>query len=218
MLTEDDIADWRRVAPSLVVADVADRAVIYSQGDHVAFLHCVLKGVVKLSHVAKDGRQLTIAVLSSGGVFGTAAAIRPAEHAATAIGEARIVRIAHADIARLVGKNPVFAAFLNQGLEASRERAERKLVDCQTKTVEARLIETLCELALTFGAPCSHGYSLEIPLTQQDIADLVCASRPVVTKIMNALRRRGALDYQREMICVNHAALRSFAGSKSFEL
>lgn len=65
-----------------------------------------------------------------------------------------------------------------------------------------------------FGAPCPHGFSLEISLTQQDIADLVRASRPVVTKMMNALRRRGALDYARDLICVNDVALRSVAQMK----
>jgi CRP/FNR family cyclic AMP-dependent transcriptional regulator len=111
----------------------------------------------------------------------------------------------------LVEKSAAFAALLNAELEASRGRMERKLISILTKTVEARLVETLCDLAMTFGAPCPHGYSLEIRLTQQDIADLVHASRPMVAKVMNALRRRGALDYKRDMICVNHAALRSSA-------
>jgi CRP-like cAMP-binding protein len=85
------------------------------------------------------------------------------------------------------------------------------LITLLTKRVETRLVETLHELALMFGAPCPHGYSLEIPLTQQDIADLVYASRPAVTKAMNALRRRGVLDYRRDLICVNHSALQSAA-------
>ena len=41
--------------------------------------------------------------------------------------------------------------------------------------------------------------------------DRISHSRPAVTKAMNALRRRGVLDYRRELICVIHIALESAA-------
>jgi CRP/FNR family cyclic AMP-dependent transcriptional regulator len=215
MPAEERIAAWRRLAPSLLVMACRDRETIHAQGDELAGLFCLLSGAVKLSHVTDQGRQLTIAVLGPESLFGSVSSAKTSNCAATAIGEVRLVRLAPAEVARLVGDDPCFAAFLNAGLEAGRERAERKLIDRETKTVEVRIVETLYELALMFGAPCAHGYSLEIPLTQQDIADLVHATRPVVAKIMSALRRRGALDYRRDLICVNHAALRSASAGKS---
>jgi CRP/FNR family cyclic AMP-dependent transcriptional regulator len=218
MLSEEDIAAWRLCAPSLREADFGDGETIYRQGEAPGFLYCLIRGVVRLSHVAENGAQITLAVASAGDLFGGVSSARASAHAASAIGQARVLMCAHSDIARLVAKSPSFSVFLNAGLEASRERAERRLIDRQTKTVAARLIETLGELALAFGAPCPHGYSLEIRLTQQDIADLVHASRPVVTRIMNALRRQGALDYQRDLICVHDVALRSCAGQKLADL
>jgi CRP/FNR family transcriptional regulator, cyclic AMP receptor protein len=82
-----------------------------------------------------------------------------------------------------------------------------------TQSVDRRVIETLVELAVNFGARCPHGFSLEIRLTQQDIADLVGASRPVVSTILGGLRKRGLLDYTRDMICVNDIALSLFPRS-----
>ncbi len=218
MLSEENIAAWRLCAPSLREADFLDGETLYRQGEEPGFLYCLIHGVVRLSHVAESGAQITLAVAGAGDLFGSASPGRASAHAASAIGEARVLMFAHSDVARLVAKSPSFSSFLSAGLEASRERAERRLIDRQTKTVAARLIETLGELALAFGAPCPHGYSLEIRLTQQDIADLVHASRPVVTRIMNALRRQGALDYQRDLICVNHVALRSLAEEKRADL
>lgn len=211
MLSEQEIAHWRAVAPSLVTLDFHDRAIVYDQGDRLDCLYWVRKGIVKLSHVTEEGVQLTMAALGPGGIFGSAVSRERSEHAATALGDLNVARIPQTDVAGLVGGCPEFAAFLYAELGTWQERTERKLVSILTKTVEARLVETLSELALAFGAPCPHGYSLEIRLTQQDIADLVYASRPVVTKAMNALRRRGILDYRRELICVNHDALQSAA-------
>ncbi|HEY8126939.1 MAG TPA: Crp/Fnr family transcriptional regulator [Methylocystis sp.] len=218
MLSEENIAAWRLCAPSLRETELSDGETLYRQGEEPGFLYCLMRGVVRLSHVAESGAQITLAIAGAGDLFGRASPGRASAHAASSIRAARVLMIAPSDVDRLVASSPSFASFLNAGLEASRERAERRLIDRQTKTVAARLIETLGELALAFGAPCPHGYSLEITLTQQDIADLVHASRPVVTRIMNDLRRDGALDYRRDLICVNHLTLRSLAKEKGGDL
>jgi CRP/FNR family cyclic AMP-dependent transcriptional regulator len=218
MLSENEIVQWRRFAPSLVALDFCDRTVIYGQGDRPEHLFWLLKGIVKLSHITEGGMQLTTAVLGPGGVFGSTLDTEASEHTATALGDIRVARIAHADLGKLVAGTNAFATALFAELESQQKRTQRKLVDLLTKTVETRLVETLHELALVFGAPCTHGYALEIRLTQQDIADLVHASRPVVTRAMNALRRRGVLDYRRALICVNQAALRPPAPPRSTDL
>ncbi|MBI1981425.1 MAG: Crp/Fnr family transcriptional regulator [Methylocystis sp.] len=211
MLLEKNIAEWRLCAPLLREAGFHDGETLYRQGEEPGCLYCLTRGVVRLSHVAESGAQITLAIAQAGDLFGRVSPQRASAHSASAIGDARVLMFAPSEVERLVAKSPSFSSFLSSGLEASRERAERRLIDRQTKTVAVRLIETLDELARAFGAPCPHGYSLEIRLTQQDIADLVHASRPVVTRIMNGLRRRGALDYRRDLICVNHVALRSLA-------
>ncbi len=218
MSSESEIACWRTVGPSLEALNFHDGAAIYGQGDRLAGLFWLLKGIVKLCHITEEGIQLTIAVLGPGDVFGSSSAAETSEHMATSLGEVRVAKITREDLTNLVGASPVFAALLCAKLEAWQKRTERKLVTIRTKTIEMRLVETLCELALVFGAPCPHGYALEIRLTQQDIADLVYASRPAVTKAMTALRRRGVLDYRRELICVNHAALQSIAQSRPVDL
>jgi CRP/FNR family transcriptional regulator, cyclic AMP receptor protein len=109
--------------------------------------------------------------------------------------------------------NPRLAVFVAEYLARSKRSVERRVLRAMTQSVDRRVIETLVELAGSFGARCPHGFSLEIRLTQQDIADLVGASRPVVSSILSGLRKRGLLDYTRDMICVNDCALSLFARS-----
>jgi len=50
-------------------------------------------------------------------------------------------------------------------------------------------------------------HNLPVPLTQfigrqQELADLVGASRPVVSTILNDFREQGILAYTREHICI----------------
>jgi len=218
MLSESEFVQCGVVAPSLIALDFRDEATLYSQGDKPAHLFWVLEGVVKLSHLTEQGAALTISVLGRGDAFGTTMSDEVSEHGATALGDVRVARIACEDLSSLVRARPACAAFLYAKLAAWRKRTEQKLLNILSKTVEARLVEALFELALIFGVPCPHGYALEIRLTQQDLADLIFASRPVVTTVMNALRRRGALDYRRDLICVNHSALQLIAHSQPVNL
>jgi hypothetical protein len=55
MLSENEIARWRTVAPSLVTLDFRDKAIVYGQGDRLASLFWLLKGIVKLSHITEKG-------------------------------------------------------------------------------------------------------------------------------------------------------------------
>src|SRR5262249_44994141 len=196
MLSEAEIVRLKTIVPSLLTLDYHGKAVVYGQGDQLESLFWLLRGIVKLSHITEGGVQLTIDVMGPGGVFGSTLAEHLSDHTATSLGEIHLAKITHQELHSLLGESPEFVTFLYAQLEAWQKRTARKLITLLTKSVETRLVETLRELASVFGAPCPHGYSLEIPLTQQDIADLVYASRPAVTKAMIALRRRGVLDYR----------------------
>jgi CRP-like cAMP-binding protein len=161
MLPEKEIARWKTIAPSLLALDYHDKAVVYGQGDRLAGLFWLLKGIVKLSHITEGGVQLTIDVMGPGGVFGSAWAEHVSDHTATSLGEIHVAKITHENQNSLVSESPEFASFLCAELEARQKRTERKLITLLTKKVETRLVDTLRELAMVFGAPCPHGYALE---------------------------------------------------------
>jgi CRP-like cAMP-binding protein len=79
---------------------------------------------------------------------------------------------------------------------------ERKLESFAFKRTEVRLAQTFRELSGGFATRCNHGFGQHLRLTQQELADLVGASRPVVSTILNKLRDKGVLGYNREYVCV----------------
>lgn len=68
------------------------------------------------------------------------------------------------------------------------------------------MAETLRELSGGFEQRCEHGFGEHIRLTQQELADLVGATRPVVSTILNRLRDQGVLGYSRDYLCVRNIA------------
>jgi len=205
----NDLEKWGENLPALVEIHVPDKGPIYRQGDRCTKVFCIIEGVVKLSVMTEQGNELTTALLRRGEIFGSLQpeSSQETRETAQAVGEVRAYRIDREEFKALLSQQPRLSWWFIEALCAQRQQAERKLQNVLTQTVEMRVLGTLKELSGVFGVRCVHGYALEIRLTQQDLADLVGASRSVVSTIMNELRRRGMLDYTRDLICINDPAL-----------
>ncbi|MGZ8186405.1 MAG: Crp/Fnr family transcriptional regulator [Methylobacter sp.] len=206
VFTEDNLEKWRENYPSFQKINLPDKGFLYRQGDSCSHVYWINTGIIKLSHITEQGNELIVALLQSGDIIGSLPADGASslmEETAQAVGEATLFRLEHHDFKALISHQPDLSwqVFATQCIR--RQQAERKLLNILAQPVENRIIAMLKELAEMFGIRCTHGYALEIHLTQQEVADLVGASRPAVSTIMNDLRSRGILDYTRELICVN---------------
>jgi len=187
-----------------------DKALFYSQGGPATALFLILDGFVKTSRICEEGAEITMALLRRGEIAGEFPnPILPPTHEETAraVGGAVAQRVPAHELWAAMKHDSQLTLVIAEHLARSKQLLERRMLRTMTQSVDRRVIETLVELARSFGARCPHGFSLEIRLTQQDIADLVGASRQVVSSILSDLRKRGLLDYTRDMICVNDGAL-----------
>lgn len=203
--------------PSIQEVNAASKDCLYRQGDHCVYVIWIKSGIVKLSHLTAQGTEITIALLRKGDVIGHLqgdSIHQEMEETAQALGEVSYYRLAYSDFKALLSHHAELAWHVFEETYARKQKIERKLRTILTQPVEMRLAATLLELAEMFGIRCTHGYALEIHLTQQDVADLIGASRSVVSTILNDLRNRGMLDYTRDQICINDAALSDFCHTK----
>jgi CRP-like cAMP-binding protein len=195
--------DLRRHCPTARIVAIRHRGTIYRQGDLGRTVFCVLDGQVIIARVSHDGATLTTAALGAGDFFGPAlSGAAEAEDTARAKGAVSIWRAPIHELRGLLLHYPA-AAWEFVSLLALRQRQmERRLESFAFKRTEARLAETFRELSGGFATRCEHGFGQHLRLTQQELADLVGASRPVVSTILNQLRDKGVLGYNREYVCV----------------
>lgn len=195
--------DIRRDCPSARIASVRHRGTIYRQGDPGRTVFCVLDGQVTVARVNYDGETLTTAALGAGDFFGPAlSGAAEAEDTARAKGAVLVWRAPIEEFRRLLLQHPTAAWDFASMLAQRQARMERRLESFAFKRTEARLAETFRELSGGFATRCEHGFGQHLRLTQQELADLVGASRPVVSTILNRLREKGVLGYSREYVCV----------------
>ncbi len=196
---------WRRCCPSFMALELLDKAVICRQGDEGHTVFYLVKGFVKLSRVTENGDQLTTAILTEGDVFGASfigTTGTMIEDTAMAKGPIRVFRVKPEEFRNLVSQHSNIAWELIMRLTSRQLQVYHKMESILFKEVRARVAETILELAGAYGENCHHGYELDIPLNQSELADLVGASRPVVSTILNKLRTQDILEYGREYICI----------------
>ncbi|GJL76415.1 Crp/Fnr family transcriptional regulator [Nitrosomonas sp.] len=208
-LFEQNLEEWKKKYPSIHAVEVPGKQFLYRQGDQCTDFFWIRDGIVKLSHLALQGNELTLALLKRGDIIGRLqndTASDTMDESAQALGKVMCYRIGYDDFRQLISSRPDLSWLVFETIYTRQRNIEHKLRMILTQPVEQRIVTTLLELAQLFGARCTHGFSLEIFLTQQELADLVGANRSVVSTIMNDFRSRGMLDYTREQICINDAA------------
>jgi CRP-like cAMP-binding protein len=199
--------DLRRHCPTARITAIRHRAAVYRQGDSGATVYCVLEGQVTIARVSPDGATLTTAALGAGDFFGPGlSGAVEAEDTARAKGAASVWRAPIHEFRRLLLSYPALAWEFASLLALRQRQMERRLESFAFKRTEARLAETFRELSGGFATRCEHGFGQHLRLTQQELADLVGASRPVVSTILNKLRDQGVLGYNREYVCVRRIA------------
>jgi CRP-like cAMP-binding protein len=195
--------DLRRDCPAARIVAIRHRGTLYRQGEPARAVFCVLEGQVTIARTSADGASLTTAVMGAGDFFGAAlSGAAVTEDTARAKGAVSIWRAPIDEFRRLLLQHPGASWDFASILAQRQRRMERRLEGFAFKRVEARLAETFRELSGGFAMRCEHGFGQHLRLSQQELADLVGASRPVVSTLLNRLRDQGVLGYNREYVCV----------------
>ena len=197
--------ELQRDCPTATIRSFHHGSTIYSQGERCRDLYCVLSGQVKLARVSREGGEFTTGLRTTGELFSPTLGgfdLINAQETATAKGTVTIWCVPSAEFRNLMLHQPILCLRVVETLARRQQQMERRLECFAFKRTEARLAETLRELSGGFESRCEHGFGQHIRLTQQELADLVGASRPVVSTILNRLREKGVLGYNREYVCV----------------
>jgi CRP/FNR family cyclic AMP-dependent transcriptional regulator len=184
-------------------------SVIYKADEAAERIYLLRSGRVRLVRPGSgDGaaRQDCVhALLRPGDLFGDALRSSDATMDETAIaqGEVELWSIAGKDLRALVEARPPLALEIIRGMN-DRVRGLRRRVNALTfKEVPARLAEAILMLGESHGDRCAHGGEIDLRgVTQQDLADLVGASRSFVSTLINEFKRDGLLGNVGRTLCI----------------
>ena len=180
--------------------------VIFSEGEPGDRMYVILDGKVKLGQTSPDGRESLLAVLGPGEVFGELSLFDPGPRTATAtaVTDTVVVGLGHADLRPWLTGRPEVAEALLQALAQRLRRTNEALADLVFSDVPGRVAKQLLELADKFGQPGPDGVLVHHDLTQEELAQLVGASRETVNKALADFTQRGWVEVdQRQVLLVD---------------
>jgi CRP/FNR family transcriptional regulator len=166
--------------------------VVVRQGDRSACLFLVVAGIVRLASVTRAGREVVVGLLGKGELFGESALVgQPSPVEARAVGETEIVAMPLAQIHDVLHHQPSTAEELLRLVASRLHRTSRALEEALTGALTARVSSRLRALAEAHGVSASDGVVIDVPLTREELARMVGASREAVSRTLGGLTARG---------------------------
>jgi CRP/FNR family cyclic AMP-dependent transcriptional regulator len=168
------------------------------RSDHVAVL---VSGTVKIE-ASSDGVNSVLALREPGDLIGELAALDGAPRSAAAIAlepvSARL--IPGTAFERFLATEPSAAMALLRLVVARLRDSDRHRVEFGTHGVPGRLARRLVDLAERHGEQDGSAVRITVPLTQQDLAAMIGASREAVARALGLLREHGIVTTQRRSL------------------
>ena len=167
--------------------------VLFNEGDRGERLYIITDGKMKLGHTSKDGRESLLAVLGPGELLGELSLFDPGPRTATAtaLTETSLMGLGHGALRPSLTGRPEVAEALLQALAQRLRRTNEQMADLVFSDVPGRVAKTLLELGEKFGRPLPDGIHVTHDMTQEELAQLVGASRETVNKALADFAARG---------------------------
>jgi CRP-like cAMP-binding protein len=178
-----------------VVRRLHDGAILSARGAPAEEWCGVALGAVRVSSVSLSGKQVTLTYVEPGTWFGDIALFdgMPRTHDAHAHGETTLLVVRRPDFKDLLARHiELYDALLR--LNCRRLRLLFDAVeDLNTRPLSARLAKQILLLARSYGVELADEIRIGLQLAQEDIAQLLGASRQRVNQELKGFERDGAV-------------------------
>lgn len=177
---------------------------LFVEGDDGDSLYVVLDGKMKLTRAAVDGRENLLSVLGPGEMFGELSLFdpRPRTATASAVTDATLASLKHEALRPWLKERPEVSLHMLRALARRLRRANDVTADLVFTDVPGRVAKNLLDLADRFGTQEPDGLHVHHDLTQEELAQLVGASRETVNKALADFAARGWLQISARSVLI----------------
>ena len=196
--------DAEALAAQFEYLDLPRGAIVFAEGDPGDSLYIVLAGKIKLGRRTADGRESLVAVMGPSDQFGELATFDPGPRTASAVAvtDVRLARMSRQALRTWIGNRPLIAEQLLRVLARRLRRTNNTLADLIFTDVPGRVAKQLLQLSQSFGTMEGGYLRVTHDLTQEELAQLVGASRETVNKALADFAQRGWLRLEGKSVII----------------
>ena len=205
----------RMVDQYSTMREIKKGEMLYLEGSSDKNIYILKKGVVKITRLTPQGREITLDIFKEDPIFGEMVFIDSEERneSAEVIEDGLICVMRWGDFDTPIKRMPNHSMQITKMIGLRKCRIENKLLDMLFSTVEQRLAKTLLNLLDDFGIPHKDGYLLKIKFTHKDFVHLIAYTRETVTTTLNKFKAEGIIDYEGKHVVIKSLdGIRTIAG------
>lgn len=186
--------------------ELARGDLLFHEGDPGDSLYVVLRGKIKLGRTSGDGRENLVAVLGPGEMFGELSLFDPGPRSAgaTALVDSTLLGLSSDELTPWLAGRPDVARALLRAIARRLRRTNDSMSDLVFSDVPGRVAKALLDLSARFGTPAEDGIHVAHDMTQEELAQLVGASRETVNKALADFAGRGWLRLEARAVVLTN--------------
>lgn len=167
--------------------------ILFKTGDYDEKFYIVLRGKLKLVASTEDGRENLVTVIGAGEFLGEIALLdpKPVSTTAVALTNTKLFSIKYEEMTKILNKYPLILKNMLRVLATRLRKTDEYLSDLVFYDVPGRVAKSLLTLSESFGEKVHEGIFVAHDLTQEELAQLVGASRETVNKSLAEFAARG---------------------------
>jgi len=182
---------------------------IFLPGKEISHLNVLLSGVIKTGVYDNEGKEVIQSIVYPEKLFGELALTASGESkefAQVLTAEAVVLQIPINVVKSIVLSNTAASLKYIELITERLKRAEKRLQSMVFQNARGRIVDFIKDLAETTGKQIGYETLIHNYLTHMEIANLTATSRQTVTTVLNDLRAKNQIYFDRRRILIRDLA------------
>lgn len=179
---------------------------LFQEGSTANELFLVQSGIIQLSKIIPDGRELTLRMCSTGDFIGELDLFSPAPKylLSARVAEGGDVAVIMKDeLEGEMAKSSELSMEFMKWMSQQYRKSQTKFRDLVLHGKKGALYSTLIRISNSYGSKTNQGILIEIPLTNQELANFCGTSREVVNRLLSDLRKADVISIDKGLITIH---------------
>lgn len=202
----------KEIAPFFEKRSFKKDEYVFMEEDPSEWLYIVANGRVKIVKHSLAGKDVILEIITPGGIFGGVAVLdrRPFPASAQAMESVDVIRIGRRRLFDIMEEYPVLKLSIVKAFSDRLRDAHETLKNIATERVEKRIASLLVKLSEKVGVKEGGYRKIDLPLTRQEIADMVGTTVETCIRTMSKFQKQGIVKSSGGRILIKVDLLRKY--------
>lgn len=170
---------------------------LFQEGDKADGIYFVHSGKVRIGKITPDGREITFRVCGHDDFIGELTLFcdpSPYTVSAKVLEDGFCAKINKDDLEKNLLNHPKLAAEFIKWMGVHHQKTQSKFRDLILNGKKGAIYSTLIRMTNSFGVQRAEGMLIDLPLTNQELANFCGMTREVVNRTLSELRNNGKIS------------------------